>query len=517
MSMITWNTAVAPNGGDWDTGTNWVGDSVPGVSDTAVIKNLTGSGIVSLSSNKADSVSGLTTDSSVSLEVINGSLSLTTASTSTFGGPVMIVNGASMSFGAGANLTLGSGQTLQEDGTLTFATGDQVVFQRGYAEQIVVNGTMTATGTTFPPPTPAAPSRSTPTWRLTASGCTFSITQVALDSSSILDSGDLTNNVFNGTSLALPWNFVPLIAQNASFSDIDINPGTMFSGTLALDAIGTNTANLSYVFPGGFTIASGAAVNVGANVMVVISSAQTITDNGTLSFATGDQVVFQRGYAEQIVVNGTMTATGTTFSATNTGGSVQVNANAHLTASGCTFSITQVALDSSSILNSGDLTNNVFNGTSLALPWNFVPLIAQNASFSDIDINPGTMPSGTLALDAIGTNTANLSYVFPGGFTIASGASVNVGSNVSLSLPSGQSINVNGALTFATGDQVTFQEGDPEQIVVGVNGTGTMNATGTVFSGGYGSIQVDSGGDLVASNCPFTLSIITLGSGAALR
>ena len=37
LSTITWNTAIGPTGGSWETGSNWVGCQVPGSTDDAVI------------------------------------------------------------------------------------------------------------------------------------------------------------------------------------------------------------------------------------------------------------------------------------------------------------------------------------------------------------------------------------------------------------------------------------------------------------------------------------------------
>ena len=55
-----------------------------------------------------------------------------------------------------------------------------------------------------------------------------------------------------------------------------------------------------------------ATLKVGPGVAVQIGAGQTLTDNGTLSFATGDTVTFSANYA-QIVVDGTLIASGTTF------------------------------------------------------------------------------------------------------------------------------------------------------------------------------------------------------------
>ena len=90
-----------------------------------------------------------------------------------------------------------------------------------------------------------------------------------------------------------PTTMSPSLAagNNVSFDQIEIDSGTLPSGNeLDLDLIGTNTANLSYIFPGGFTVGSGATLIVGANVPVQVPEGETLTDNGTLSFATGDTV-----------------------------------------------------------------------------------------------------------------------------------------------------------------------------------------------------------------------------------
>src|SRR5438067_953297 len=67
-ASISWNTAVAASGGNWDVGTNWVGGNVPSSSDDAVI-NLTSAGNVTLSSNQNDAVHSLSTNANTTLSV----------------------------------------------------------------------------------------------------------------------------------------------------------------------------------------------------------------------------------------------------------------------------------------------------------------------------------------------------------------------------------------------------------------------------------------------------------------
>ncbi len=125
----------------------------------------------------------------------------------------------------------------------------------------------------------------------------------------------MAGNVFN-LPLYIPAIDVQYLSgtgnNNLSFQDIDIQSDTLTSGqSVDLNAIGTQTtANLLYVLPGNFTIDQGATLAVGANVPVLIGPApygatQTLTDNGTLTFAAGDTVTLNAsaGYSTtQIVV-----------------------------------------------------------------------------------------------------------------------------------------------------------------------------------------------------------------------
>ena len=411
LSTITWNLATAGGGGDWDRGANWVGGNVPGPSDTAIIPKLRTTGAVYLNKNQSDVVGGLTTDSSVTFKVITGSLSFTAASTSTFGGPVTIITGASMSFGDGANLTIAAGQTLTVSGALTFNTGDQVSLTPDYQRptRIVVSGTLTATTSSFT----ASNSYSSSlllnvTGHLIASNCTFSLTQVVLDTN-YLKSGDLIGNVFaNNTTLVVPYRWVKYLTQNTSFYDIAINPNTIFSGTLALDAIGTDTTNLRYVFPGGFTIAGSATVNVGPNVTVVIPSNQTLTVSGSLNFNTGDQVSLTPDTQQpsQIIVGGTLSATGSSFTASNSDYSaILVNSGGNLQAYNCPFNLSNITLGSgASATMSADRLGNSTTTTQLAIDSNTTITIKGN-DFSYVGTNGVIATGDASAIFSLRTTT----------------------------------------------------------------------------------------------------------------
>ena len=270
-------------------------------------------------------------------------------------------------------------------------------------------------------------------------------------------------------------------SNNLRFQDIDIQAGTLASGqTLALNAIGTaTTANLRYVFPGNFTVSSGATLTVGPNVSVLIQENLTLTDNGTLSFATGDTV--------------TLTHYGTTQIVVGSGGllhrqrhrlqrldqlrttQIVVNSGGHLQASNSTFALNHVTLNIGSVLNAGDLAGNSFNLPLYpARHRRAVPVRhwQQQRSVPGHRHPAGHLTSGqTLALNAIGTaTTANLRYVFPGNFTVSSGATVTVGPNVRVLIQENLTLTDNGTLSFATGDTVALTHYGTTQIVVGSGG-----------------------------------------------
>ena len=513
LSMITWNTTTHPDGGDWDNPADWNGGAVPGPSDTAEITGLTSPGTVFLDSNLADSISSLITDSSATLEVTNGSLTLGAASSSTLGGPFIVVPGASVSVEAGANIQIAPGQTLTDNGALSFAAGDSVTLQSNCcgSGQIAVGGTLTANDITFAGSSGDITVNSG--GHLIATNSTFSVSQLTFNNSSVLNSGDLTGNAFN-TTIFVPYNDVQYLGDNASFQQININAGTLASGTLDLNLIGTSTSNLTYVFPGGFTVASEATLAVGPNVPLVIPPSQTLTDNGAVSFGAGDSVTLQSNCcgSAAIAVSGTLTADDMTFPGGN--GSITVNSGGHLIATNSTFSISQLTFNNTSVLNSGDLTGDTFN-TTMFVPYNDVQYLGNNISFQQININAGILASGTFNLNLIGTITSNLTYVFPGGFTVDSGATLAVGSNVPLFLPPSQTLTDNGAVSFGAGDSVTLQSNCCGSAAIAVSGT--LTADDMTFPGGNGSITVNSGGHLIATNSTFSISQLTFNNTSVLN
>ena len=117
LAVITWSTTAAPNGGDWNAAGNWVGNKVPGPTDTAVIKGFSGVQTVFIDSPSTDdSVISVTTDNTVHLQVESGSLTLSVGSPTTFGGPVEVDTNGTLNINPGAQVTINDEQTLTDNG-----------------------------------------------------------------------------------------------------------------------------------------------------------------------------------------------------------------------------------------------------------------------------------------------------------------------------------------------------------------------------------------------------------------
>ncbi len=506
-SNVSWTGA--DNNLSWSDGKNWSNGLVPTSSDDVTIsKTVNGTIGIGAGSYAVHSLN----DTTAALSIASGgTLSLAAAAaTSTFDYNVTVNSGGTLSVGAGAKVNIGSGATLSDDGTLTFGSGATATFNPLLgASQIVVDndGLMSASGATFDASNNLSISQIVvKLGELKASNCNFTISKVDLTDSSVVKSGDLTGNTFN-TTLYTPIADVPLLTNNQSFDNVDINPGDSLSSgqTVTLTLMGTQShANLVYVLAGNLTIKTGATLTVAANVSLDIGagtllSSLTLTDDGLLTFASGDTVTFNNLGLAQIVVG--------------TGGEMKANDTVFNNAS--TLSPGQIVLTDGSVVKTNDLTNNIFN-VSLYTPIGDVKFLTNNQSFDDVYINAGdSLSSGQSAtLTAMGTvSSANLVYILAGDFTIKTGATLTVGANVSLDIgmPSDLSLVTltdDGLLTFASGDTVTFSNLGPSQIVVGTGGE--MKANGTVFNNANSlstsQIVVQSGGQLVATGSNITVT-----------
>ena len=232
----------------------------------------------------------------------------------------------------------------------------------------------------------------------------------------------------------------------------------------------------------------------GTNVLI---DPVTITDKGAMS-VTDASVGFVAGFASttQLLVNGTLSASGSSFY--TSGGAyesftlIQVDSGGESTAANSTFSVDELSMVSGSIMNSGDLTNDVFN-LPIYVPFQDIALLANNQSFQNVNIISGTMASGqNLSLVPIGTvSTANLVYIFQGNFTVGTGATLSVGSGTNV-LIDPVTITDKGAMSV-TDASVGFVAGFASTTQLLVNGT--LSASGSSFytSGGLRIVHPDPG------------------------
>ena len=365
--------------------------------------------------------------------------------------------------GAGGTMTVAanvppvvlSESTLSDAGTVTFTSGDQLSLS---GSVFSVSGSLTANGTNF----------------LNTGGGSY----MTFTSTATLSGG---TNTFNLT-INVPYNLVPSLAGNTSFDEVAIENGTISSGTLALNLLGTNTSNFYYEFPNGFTVAAGGTMTVGANVPPVVLFGSTLSDAGTVTFSAGNQLSM---YGAVFSVSGSLTANGTSF--VNTGDGSYMTFTSTATLSGGT---------------------NTFN-LPINVPYNLVPSLAGNTSFDEVAIENGTISSGTLALNLLGTDTSTFYYEFPSGFTVAAGGTMTVGANVPPVVLSGSTLSDAGTVTFSAGNQLSMYGA-----VFSVSGSLTANGTSFVNTGDGSYMVVNSGGDLVASGSSFSLQQLTLASGS---
>ncbi len=122
---------------------------------------------------------------------------------------------------------------------------------------------------------------------------------------------DTSSNWSNGvpgptTAVTINLSSTETITHSSSTSDSVLSLTTNSSTILKIVNGSLTIGAGSSTIGGPVLVNSGASLKVGAAASVLLADGQTITDNGTLSFATGDTMDFNTYYgASQIVVNGT--------------------------------------------------------------------------------------------------------------------------------------------------------------------------------------------------------------------
>ena len=463
----------------------------------------------------------------------------------TFNGNFTVATGATLNVLPGVRAWVATNSALTLTGSANFDAGSSLtLWQTVYntSSQFIVGnqGVVKATGATFT----KSGSFSDRTninvnggGRFMATGSTFSTALMQLGNNVVFNAGDWAGNRFD-LALYLPYTVIPLLAaasggsDNVRFQDIYINTGTLPSGTLDLRAIGTETtANLHYTFNGNFTVATGATLNVlpGVRTWVATNSALTVT--GSANFGIGSSLtLWQTVYntSSQFIVGnqGVVTATNATFTRSGSYSertNINVNGGGRFMATGSTFSAALMQLGNNVVFNAGDWAGNRFD-LPINLPYTVIPLLSaagggsDNVRFQNIYINAGTLPTGTLDLRAIGTETtANLNYTFNGDFNIATGATLNVLPGVRAWVANA-ALTVTGTVNFGTGSSLSLWQAiynTYSQFIVG--NLGVVTATNALFtkSGSYSertNINVNGGGRFMATGSTFSAGLMQLGN-----
>ena len=456
-----------------------------------------------------------------------------------------VKSGATLAIADNVNVLINNAQTIAVDGGGAMTVGATTVVLDDYNNGgygITVAGTLTATNSSFSPTRSAFGTGSGisiyASGQIHATNTYFGWDAFRLYDGNSLAAGDLANDTFQ-TIVYAPGTDIPLLAgptltANKSFQDIDINAGSLNTGTLTLGLMGSaSTAKLRYVFPSGYEVKSGATLAIADNVNVLINNAQTIAVDGGGAMTVGATTVVLDDYNNGgygITVAGTLTATNSSFSPTRsafgTGSGISIYASGQIHATNTYFGWDAFRLYDGNSLAAGDLANDTFQ-TIVYAPGTDIPLLAgptltANKSFQDIDINAGSLPSGTLTLAVMGsavTANAKLRYVFPSGYEIKSGATLAIADNVNVFIPNLETIAVDSGANMTVGATTVLLDnynGGGYGIVV----AGTLTATGTSFTPtrlnfGTGSgITVLSGGQLAMTASTFAWDELSINGGA---
>jgi hypothetical protein len=429
---------------NWSDAGNW-GSGVPTQNNDVTIPSATGTITIS---GGAFSVGSLN-NSGAALEIQStGGLTIVNdGNQSIVSQNVTVDVGGSLEIGAGASLYINDDVAITVNGNLKIDQNAQLGTQDDNFDSphgIIVNGdgqgdgTMTVTDAAFTKSggnnsnTGNAVIQINANAEITATGSTFAWDQIELTPNSVFKSGDLTDNTFNQSISLLPTKVPELGSNNVSFEDIDLLADALNTGSLTLSPLGTAPVmgtSQRYVFTADFTVQVGATLTFDTNSVVFINDNQTLTINGTLDVNDNAQVGTQDNNFDGphgIVVNGdgqgdgTMSVTDAAFiksggNNSNTGNAlIQINANAEFKASNSTFGWDQVNLVAGSVYNSGDWSGNKFN-QPISVPVPDVPLIANNVIFQQVQLLSYDLPSGSLTLSPLGSNSmATQSYVLTG-------------------------------------------------------------------------------------------------------
>ena len=443
LSSISW---INPNGGNWDTASNWSSDTIPTASDAVTI-NIAVSNPITHSASNSDFVNSLTSQDPITLS--GGSLTIGT--TASLSAPLTLAGGTIN----GGTIDLSGGATIvgtSSGGTLAGVTLDGTLDMTGDLATVTVRGGLTLDGTIE-----LGSTNNTSYY----GDLNFQGAQTLGGTGSVVF-GDSGNNAINTAS------------ANGDSGTLTIGPGITIDGEYGLIGYDGGGNQTPLVVQG--TIAS----TGGENISIYGAG---WTNSGTLEAENGGT----------LRLNGTWTDSGTIIadssSAVYLGGTFSLGSSSSFGGAG--------SLDLTGTLdNSGTTLSIDTSGLTLAL-------LGGTVNGGTIDLSGGativgTSSGGTLAgvtLDGTLDMTGDLATVtVRGGLTLD--GTIELGSTNNTSYYG--DLNFQGAQTLGgTGSVVFGDSGNNAINTASANGdSGTLTiGPGITIDGEYGLIGYDGGGN----------------------
>jgi RHS repeat-associated protein len=495
LSSVSW---INPNGGDWDTATNWSGGMVPKATDNVAI-GIAVSNPITHDTSAADSVRSVTSSDPIVLS--GGSLSIESASTfsstvtlaggTLAGGPISLTNGATLVGVTDINYdSSGTLSAVTLDGTLDLATNN--------GANVAVTGGLTLNGTIEI----GDNASSNPTYgelnfvgAQTLSG-TGSIVFAAAGSNAINtasgngDSGKLTIGsgiTIEGKNGTIGNSSLPLINQGTIDDDVKgglINVyGANWSNTGALQATSGGDVDLN----GSWT--SSGSITADASV---IGLKGTWSDTGPISLKNGSAMDVEGSFDSDVGAN-----------IGGSGGNVYLVGTANNQNSTLTLNDSSLSY----LLDGGTIdggTVSMTNGTTLVVPSNnfnsagtlsgvtldgTLDLATNNGA--TITITDGLTLNGIVAMGNAGGSTyGELDFV--GAQTLSGTGSIVFGARGNNGINTAGSNGDSGALTIGSGITIDGKSG-----TIGYNGVGTGSEGTATPLANQGTIDDDVKGGVI--------------------
>ncbi len=451
LTQVVW---ANPNGGDWDTPSNWVGGMLPGPSVDVVINSLNSGATVTHSQSSTDSVNSITAAAPITLSggtlIVAGAFSDTSAVT--------------LSGGTLGNASVQTGTVLQGNGSLNGVTLAGTLDENAGGSLTIVNGLTLASGLV----------ETTNTASLNFNG-----TQTLAGTGEVLfNGGNNHNNRINLLGSDSVLTIGPNITIDGLTATINAGSGTIDNyGALSVGSSGgTQSTALSggtFTIDGAWTNESGATLQAVNDGNLVLNAAGANDSGNTVPSGvwTNDAgaTVSVTGNSDH---GGGLSLEGNGWS--NAGAITMTNSSVFLGGSFTLATLGAFGRSGGTVNLTGTLTNI---GTTLALnnttgTWMLDggTIIGGTISTSGTALLQGEGSVNGVTLD--GTLDGN---VFGGSLTIINGLTLASGLVETTNI---ESLNFSGTQTLAGTGEVLFNGGNNPNNGINLLGSGSVLTIG---------------------------------------